>query len=125
VSQSCAISLRLKKTGTGPSDQQRRNTNNTAKRSMIRSKHLCGPSPFSFGAILLPRREYRTNHARHLAANETVPTLEAKLDRLFSFGLRTAPARFGAEDVGALISTRYKAKGFQLLERSTDLTAAL
>jgi hypothetical protein len=88
---------------------------------MIRSKHLCGPSPFSFGAILLPRREYRTNHARHLAANETEPTLKAKLNRLFSFGLRTAPARFGAEDVGALISTRYKANGFQLLERSTDL----
>jgi hypothetical protein len=69
---------------------------------MIRSKDLCGPSPFSFGAILLPRREYRTNHARHLAANETVPTLKAKLNRPFSFGLRTAPARFGAEDVGAV-----------------------
>jgi hypothetical protein len=49
-----------------------------------------------------------------LAANETEPTLKAKLNRLFSFGLRTAPARFGAEDVGALISTRYKANGFQL-----------
>jgi hypothetical protein len=32
---------------------------------------LSGPSPFSFGAILLPGREYRTNHARQSTNGST------------------------------------------------------
>jgi hypothetical protein len=37
-----------------------------------------------------------------LAANDSEPTLKAELNRLFSFRLRTAPARFGAWDGQAL-----------------------